>query len=169
MIRPDRIGHVVIKVRDLEVSKKFYTEVLGLELMSQGATLKMAFLASNRRDHHELGLMEVGADAAMPKDRASLGLVHIAFRLRDEEELRAAYRDLKEKQVRILFTVNHGVARSIYFLDPDGYQLELYRDATPQEIAAMEDPYMGMERLDFAPEYPSLGDMVGRMNAAART
>jgi catechol 2,3-dioxygenase-like lactoylglutathione lyase family enzyme len=54
MIVPDRIGHVVIKVRDLERSRKFYTEVLGLKQMMDLPEFKMVFFASNGRDHHEL-------------------------------------------------------------------------------------------------------------------
>jgi catechol-2,3-dioxygenase len=60
MIVPDRIGHVVIKVRDLERSRNFYTDVIGLKLMMEAPKIKMAFFASNGRDHHELGCIEVG-------------------------------------------------------------------------------------------------------------
>ena len=60
MIHPERIGHVVIKVRDIERSRKFYTEVMGLQLMMELSKLKMAFFASNGRDHHEIACMEVG-------------------------------------------------------------------------------------------------------------
>jgi len=66
MIHPDRIGHVVIKVRDLERSRRFYTEVLGLELMKELPEVKMIFLASNRRDHHELALAEIGQPPGVP-------------------------------------------------------------------------------------------------------
>ena len=127
MICPDRIGHVVLKVRDLERTKKFYADVMGLEVMKVEPSIKMAFFASNGRDHHEIGLVEVGTDAPGPQ-KGEIGLVHIAFRLRDEDHLRAAYRDLKEHQVPILSTVDHGITKSIYFRDPDGHLLEL---ATP--------------------------------------
>ena len=59
MIHPDRIGHIVLKVRSLERSRPFYTEVLGLEVMKELPEVKMVFLASNRRDHHEIALAEV--------------------------------------------------------------------------------------------------------------
>ncbi len=102
MIKPERIGHVVIKVRDIERSKQFYMDVLGLDLMMELPQIKMAFFASDRRDHHEIACVEVGADAAgnQPKQ---IGLVHIAFRLRDEDHLRAAYQEFKEKNVPINF------------------------------------------------------------------
>jgi catechol 2,3-dioxygenase len=156
MIKPERIGHVVIKVRDLERSKKFYTEVLGLQLMMELPQLKIAFFASNGRDHHELGCAEVGADA-LGNQPKQIGLVHIAFRLNDENHLRAAYKEFKEKNVPIVFTVDHGITKSIYFRDPDGNQLEVYCDNSPEYIAAMkENKYSGMNKLDFTPDEPSI-------------
>jgi catechol 2,3-dioxygenase len=152
MIKPDRIGHVVIKVRDIERSKKFYMDVLGLDLMMELPQIKMAFFASNRRDHHEIACVEVGADAAgnQPKQ---IGLVHIAFRLRDEDHLKAAYKEFKEKNVPINFTVDHGVTKSIYFRDPDGNQLEVYCD-NPRDYARQKaaEGYGGMDKLEFAQE-----------------
>ena len=155
MIRPDRIGHIVLKVRSLGRSRPFYTEVLGLEVMKELPEVKMLFLASNRRDHHEIALAEVGEQAGAPKP-GDVGLAHCAFRLKNMEDLRAAYREFKERGVPISFTVNHGVTRSIYFLDPDGNQLEVYVDNSPEEIAQMRDPYFGLDKLEFASDEPSL-------------
>jgi catechol 2,3-dioxygenase len=157
MIRTDRIGHVVLKVRELERSRRFYTEVLGLDIMREVPQIKMVFLASNRRDHHEIALAEVGPNASTPRE-SDTGMAHVAFRLKTEDELRAAYSEFKERGVPVSFTVNHGVTKSIYFLDPDGNQLEVYCDNPPEEIAKMKDPYFGMDKLDFAPADPSLKD-----------
>jgi catechol-2,3-dioxygenase len=89
MIKPDRIGHVVLKVRAIERSKKFYSEVLGLEIMKFEPAIKMAFFASNGRDHHEIAAIEVERTA--PEAPAgAVGLSHVAFRLRDKAHLRAA-------------------------------------------------------------------------------
>lgn len=128
MIRPDRIGHVVLKVRDLERSYKFYTEVMGFTLMKQQPG--MLFFSSGR-DHHEVALMEVAKDAPAA-DPDAVGLFHVAFRLRDEAHLRAAYRMLKEMQVPIVRTTDHGITKSIYIEDPDGNPLELYCDRIPE-------------------------------------
>lgn len=156
MIVPDRIGHVVIKVRELERSRKFYTEVLGLKQMMELPKLKMAFFASNGRDHHELACIEVGKDAEGQRSK-EIGLLHIAFRLRDEDHLRAAYKEFKKNDVPIDFTVDHGITKSIYFRDPDGNQLEVYCDNSPEYIAAMkENKYSGMNKLDFTPDEPSI-------------
>ena len=124
MIRPERIGHVVIKVRDLKRSRAFYTEVLGMEVMNDTPEAGLLFLSNHRRDHHELALLEVGPDAKQPGGR-DLGLVHIAFRLETQEQLESAYRELKDQKIPISFTVNHGITNSVYFTDPDGIFLQL--------------------------------------------
>jgi catechol 2,3-dioxygenase len=158
MILPERIGHVVIKVRNLERSKQFFTEVLGLKLMMELPKLKIAFFASNGRDHHEIACAEVGSDADRQHGK-QIGLQHIAFRLRDEEHLRAAYKDLKEKNVPIAFTVDHGIIKSVYFLDPDGLMFEVYCDNPPEYIARLKaNNYVGMDKLDFAMEERGLAD-----------
>jgi catechol 2,3-dioxygenase len=162
MIVPDRIGHVVIKVRDLEKSRKFYTDVLGLKLMLEVPKIKMAFFASNGRDHHEFACIEVGASAPGPQ-KGEIGLVHIAFRLRDEEHLRAAYRELKEKEVPILSTADHGITKSIYFRDPDGHQFEVYCDNSPEYIASLGNSFMGTDKLDFAAEEPDIREGLRKM------
>jgi catechol 2,3-dioxygenase len=162
MIRPDRIGHVVIKVRNLERSRKFYSELLGLQLMHEMPQIKMAFLASNGRDHHEIGLVEVG-DAAPGPQKGETGLLHIAFRLRDEDHLKAAYRELKDNNVEIVSTVDHGITKSIYFRDPDGHQLEVYCDNSKEYMKSLGKSYDGMNKLDFAQDEPGLRESLARM------
>ena len=154
MICPERIGHVVLKVRDLERSKKFYAEVMGLEVMKVEPSIKMAFFASNGRDHHEIAAIEV--DVKAPDSQATgVGLSHIAFRLRDEAHLHAAYADLKRHGIEIVSAVNHGVTKSVYFRDPDGHLLEVYCDGLTEELAKFPDPYMGTGQLDFAKDAPN--------------
>lgn len=163
MIQPERIGHVVIKVRDVERSKQFFTGVMGLKLMMELPKLKMAFFASNGRDHHEIACIQVGADADRQHAK-QIGLLHIAFRLDDEEHLKRAYKELKEKDVPIDFTVDHGITKSIYFRDPDGHQLEVYCDNPPEYIAQTKsNKYAGMDKLDFAPDEPSIEQAFSRM------
>ena len=163
MICPERIGHVVLKVRNLERAKKFYAEVMGLEVMKVEPSIKMAFFASNGRDHHEIAAIEI--DANVPDSQASgVGLSHLAFRLRDEAHLRAAYTDLKEHGVKIISAVNHGVTKSIYFRDPDGHLLEVYCDGLPEELAKFPDPYMGMGPLDFAKDAPDFMEAFGELS-----
>jgi len=162
MIRPERIGHVVIKMRNLERSRKFYTEVLGMDVMMEIPAIRGVFLANNRRDHHEIALFEVGPEAAGLQAK-QIGLAHIAFRLRNEAELQAAYKEFKEKDIPISFTVNHGVTKSVYFRDPDGHELEVYCDNPPEEIAKFPNSYLGMEKLDFAQDAPGLADVIAQL------
>lgn len=153
MIKPDRIGHVVIKVRDLDRSVEFYTQVLGLDVMNNSevpGVMKVAFLSCGRRDHHELGLLEVGPNAPAA-EAAGVGMSHFAFRLKDQAALEAAYADLKAHDARVHFTVNHGVANSIYLFDPDGNELEVYADNPPEVFEHMPNSYMGTDKLAFAP------------------
>jgi catechol-2,3-dioxygenase len=74
-ILPERIGHVVIKVRNLERSRKFYTEVLGMDVMMDIPAVRGVFLANNRRDHHEVALLEVVPEAAALQAK-QIGLAH---------------------------------------------------------------------------------------------
>jgi catechol 2,3-dioxygenase len=166
MIRPERIGHVVIKVRNLERSKKFYTEVVGLDLMGEVSRFRIAFLASNRRDHHELGLLEVGDDAPEAQFRQP-GLLHVAFRLPDYETLRAKYAELKAHGVKVNATTDHGVALGVYFPDPDGNEIEFYVDGTPDHIAEFDNPYAGTGKLDFASDEPGLLDALSPTGTGA--
>lgn len=162
MIHPERIAHVVIKVRELERSRKFYTETLGMQVVKDVPQIKACFLSFNGRDHHEVALFEIGPQAEGPKAN-QVGLLHFAFRLRSEEDLRTAYQELKERGVPVSFTVNHGVSKSVYFRDPDGNELEVYSDNDPAEFIHLPNAYLGMEKLDFAPNDPGLADVLAAM------
>ena len=137
------LGHVVLFVSDLERSANFYRDTLGFhELMrSAGAA---AFSAG--RTHHELLLLEVGGTPATHAE-AKPGLYHIGFKIGDSPaDARAVYKELKEKGVTIVGTGDHTVTHSIYILDPDGNELELYADVSdvwktnPQAVLAPTRP-----------------------------
>jgi catechol 2,3-dioxygenase len=148
MIHPERIGHVVLKVRDLERSRRFYQDILGLTVMGEVPEFQMVFFSCGGRDHHELAIKAIRADAQAPRPQ-DVGLLHVAFRLRSEDDLRAAYRELQAHDVPILGSTNHGISKSIYFVDPDGNQIELYCDNPPEEYARMPNPYAGRASLDL--------------------
>lgn len=162
MLHPERIAHVVLKVRDLEQSKKFYTETLGMRVIKDVPQLRAVFLSFNGRDHHEIALFEIGAKAEAPKPNQT-GMLHVAFRMRTEDDLVAAYKELKEKGVPVSFTVNHGVSKSIYFRDPDDNELEVYLDNDITEIDALPNAYLGMEKLAFAKDDRGLADVITEM------
>jgi catechol-2,3-dioxygenase len=123
------LGHVVLYVTNLERSAKFYRDTLGFkEIMHE----KGAAAFSGGRTHHELLLIEIGGE---PKEKRlpETGLYHIGFKIGDtDEELKTAYRELKEKGVTMVGSADHYVTHSLYILDPDGNELELYIDASDE-------------------------------------
>jgi len=129
-IQVRRVGHVVLKVRDLERSAKFYRDVLGLREVARLGD-RMAFFTATGDNHHDLALLEVGPAAPLPRT-GEVGLYHVALHIGDRlEDLRAAKAHLQAHGVQIVGVMDHTVSRSIYLNDPDGNGLELYVDADP--------------------------------------
>lgn len=125
------VGHVVLKVRDLERAARFYRDILGLKEVARGTFGRpMAFFSSGT-NHHDIAVMEVGPEAARPEPGA-VGLYHVALKIGTTlDELRAAKAHLEAHGVTKLRLINHRVSQSIYLDDPDGNGLELYVDADP--------------------------------------
>jgi len=125
-IEPQEVGHVVLKVRDIERSTAFYQDVLGFKKVGE-IPGRMAFFTATVANHHDLAVMSVGADAPTPPTNA-VGLYHVAIRLPSDEHVRKAYHALVEAGARIEGSSDHGVSHSLYLRDPDGIELELYAD-----------------------------------------
>mgnify|MGYP006288329909 CR=1 FL=1 len=119
-----RIGHVHLKVRDLERSVNFYRRVLGLEV-TERAGRGFAFLSGGHA-HHELALQEVG-EGAGSAPRRSVGLYHTAWEVPDREAFAAAREALAEAGVSAR-AVDHGISWALYFRDPDDQGVEIYLD-----------------------------------------
>ena len=118
------LGHVVLYVKDVNRSIAFYRDVLGFRMI---ASEPRVAVFSSGRTHHELLLIETGQE---PQPRKSYnGLYHIGFKIGDTvEELSAALEELKKAGVNIVGATDHHVTKSLYILDPDGNELELYVD-----------------------------------------
>jgi catechol 2,3-dioxygenase len=135
MIQARKLGHVVLKVRDAQKSKEFYTKALGLKVAYDRPEWGAVFLSFGEQ-HHELALFQL-ATGATPEPTQP-GLHHVAWQLGSFEELQAAYRELKSVGIEVESTIEHNVTRSIYFPDPDGNRVELYCDMVEHGFQAMQ-------------------------------
>jgi catechol 2,3-dioxygenase len=130
------VGHVVLKVRDLDRSAAFYAGVLGLKEVARFPGRMVFFSAGS--NHHDLAVVAVGPDAPAPLESA-VGLAHVALKIGDSLDLlREAKALLDAHEVPIRGTRDHRVSQSIYCEDPDGNTVELFVDGDPAIWA--EDP-----------------------------
>lgn len=145
-MHPVRVGHVVLKVRDLDRSLAFYRDLLGFRVAAQMSNV-MIFLTATGENHHDLGLLRMGEEAPSPVPTA-VGLYHVAIQLPDEAALRGAHRLLGERGL-LKGAVDHGVSHSVYTQDPDGIEIELYCDAPRQEWEGRVDEVMTVRPLEL--------------------
>lgn len=126
-IHPDvDIGHVHLKVADLERAVGFYRDVLGFEV-TQRYGRGAAFLSAGGY-HHHIGLNVWESRGGDPPPTGATGLYHFAIRYPDRASLADALRRLIDAGVPLDGAGDHGVSEAIYLRDPDGNGLELYRD-----------------------------------------
>ncbi len=137
-----RLTHLVIRVRSAQGSKKFYTEVMGLNISAEFPG--MIFYSTDAQETtHDLATQEIGPDAPGPQPNR-VGMYHMAWQVESIEELESFHRKLKEHNVTIVGYGEHGVAFGIYFLDPDGNEIEvtyeLPKDQWPDGKPALRGP-----------------------------
>lgn len=124
------LGHVVLYVRDVQRSAAFYRDVLGWRQIAGGPGSPSPIAAfSSGRTHHELLLIPVGDDAQpIPRGRR-VGMYHFGLKIGDtDDDLRAMLATLEKAGVTVVGSGDHGFTHSLYLLDPDGNELELYVD-----------------------------------------
>jgi len=126
MAKPRKVGHLVLNVKDVELSTRFYTEILGFEIAVQRPDGSATFLTCGEQ-HHDLALFKApeGAEAVKP---GAVGLNHFAVQVEDLDALKELHRKLKENGVEVHRTIDHGMTGSVYLSDPDGNGIELYFD-----------------------------------------
>jgi catechol 2,3-dioxygenase len=125
------LGHLVLYVRDVRRSAAFYRDVLGWrQVFPEPGTDPVGVAAfSGGRTHHELLLIEVGAEAQPVPAGRRVGLYHFGLKVGDtDDELRQARQRVNDAGATVLGASDHGVTHSLYLADPDGNEVELYID-----------------------------------------
>lgn len=125
------IGHVHLKVADLDRALAFYCGVLGFELKQRYGS-EAAFVAAGGY-HHHIGLNTWMSKGGAPPPRGSTGLFHVAILYPTRASLADALRRLIEARVPLQGASDHGVSEALYLADPDGNGIELYRDRDAAE------------------------------------
>ena len=125
------IGHVHLKVADLERSLDFYCGVLGFELMQRFGA-EAAFISAGGY-HHHIGLNTWQSRGGSPPPPGTTGLFHVAIRYPTRAALADALRRLVEARVPLEGASDHGVSEALYLADPDGNGIELYWDRPREE------------------------------------
>ena len=116
------VRHAVLGVRDAKRSVAFYTEVLGMELVTFLEDMQMAFLSFGSHDH-DLAVIKVPDEQPV----GSSGLAHTAIEVDGgEDQLQDLHTVLRSRGVEVELTADHVVTKSFYVLDPDGNRLEFY-------------------------------------------
>jgi catechol-2,3-dioxygenase len=124
MMKLARLGHVALRVVDVERSKKFYGEVLGFEVIEEDPEHGGVFMALPGLSH-TVDLFQ--APEATPTATAGVvGVRHIAFLVESEADFKDAWRTLREHGVPVDRALDHVSQKSLYFRDPDGTTLEIY-------------------------------------------
>ncbi|MEK6274617.1 MAG: VOC family protein [Actinomycetota bacterium] len=125
------IGHVHLKVADLDRALAFYRDVLGFEEQQRYGD-QAAFVSAGGY-HHHIGLNTWESQGGSPSPPGTTGLYHVAIRYPTRAALADALRRLVENKVPITGASDHGVSEAIYLNDPDGNGIELYRDRLQDE------------------------------------
>jgi catechol 2,3-dioxygenase len=143
------IGHVHLKVSDLDRAVKFYTEVLGFEVQQRWSD-SAAFLSAGGY-HHHIGLNTWESKGGRPPARGSTGLYHFAILFPNRKELARAFQRLIDHEWPIDGASDHGVSEAIYLRDPDGNGIEIYRDRPREEwpLSANGELAMSNAPIDF--------------------
>jgi catechol 2,3-dioxygenase len=131
------LGHVVLKVRDLERSEAFYSGDLGMPIVSRVSDpVCMTFFTLG--NHHDFALMELG-EFAPSSDPEATGLAHVAFKIGDAlDEYRSMKTALAAAGVTVLYEADRAFTKSLHLLDPDENEIELYIDTSPHRAVSFE-------------------------------
>ncbi len=152
-----RIGHVHLKVADIERSLRFYRDILGFEVMQWYG--EDAVFISAGGYHHHIGLNTWQSKGAPPAPLRSAGLFHLAILYPERRELAQALRWIVDAGYPIDGASDHGVSEALYLSDPDGNGVELYADRPEEKWPRTSDGKLSMvtEPLDVENLLSELG------------
>ena len=142
-----RIGHVHLKVADLDRAMGFYINVLGFELVTRYGT-QAAFLSAGGY-HHHIGLNTWESLGATPPPPGHTGLYHTAFLYPDRKSLAQVLKSVLDAGIPLDGAADHGVSEAIYLRDPDQNGVELYRDRPEAEWPRDADGALKMSNTRF--------------------
>jgi catechol 2,3-dioxygenase len=131
------IGHVHLKVANIERALEFWSGVLGFEVQARIAD-QAAFISAGGY-HHHIGLNTWESRGGSPPPPGTTGLYHVAIRYPDRRTLAKAVRTVLDAGIRLEGASDHGVSEAIYLRDPDGNGVELYRDRPREEWPRSDD------------------------------
>jgi catechol 2,3-dioxygenase len=145
-----QIGHVHLKVADLERALAFYCGILGFELTQRYGSAA-AFISAGGY-HHHIGLNTWESHGGSPPPEGTTGLYHLAIRYPDRRTLADALRRLETAGIPLDGASDHGVSEALYLHDPDGNGVELYWDRPEAEWPRTANGQLAMytKRLDLA-------------------
>jgi catechol-2,3-dioxygenase len=170
-----RVGHLVINVRDIEASHRFYTEALGFqqcgELAPGGRIGQMRFYRGNPHTHHDFAIVQTKEESVDPVTwsimATRVGINHVAISYPNREEFLDRIAHLQEIGVQFLQRGNHGMTHSAYVQDPDGNGIEVLYDvpksAWEKDVNAALNyfehiPLAGADSLDDSTDYVRFGE-----------
>ena len=130
---PTQLGHLALRVRDVDRAAEFYSDVLGLELKSK--TGPIAFLGIRPDASHEIALFPLKEGAPGP-DPERVGLYHMAWEMASFEDLTALHERLKARGAQIVGYSDRQC--NVMFLDPDGNELEAIWEPTAEQMEAFQ-------------------------------
>ena len=126
MTKIKEVAHAVLHVSDVDASSAWYCDILGMKVVIESPHFRGHFLSFGRKDH-DIGLFQKADNA----EHGGHEYNHLAFEIDgDLQDLKLFRKRLVDKNVTITGTVDHGISYGIYFLDPDGHQLEVFQQRT---------------------------------------
>ena len=139
--KPKYLQHANLFVRNSDVSREWYADVLGLHTYDV-VPGKISFLTADLEQSHEVALISVGENAPGP-EKGRVGLNHTGWQMHSLDDLKEIYHRIKEKGIEIDFVADHGISIGVYLKDPDGNGVEVSYELPRSEWHSQENIFSG--------------------------